>query len=223
MIKQLKQVKRKIVTFFQTPQEKRHALVGPAKLWKMKQDFQINFLKSQGLQPTQKLMDVGCGTLRGGIPLINYLEKGNYYGIEVRNTVLEEGRKELKEHDLERKEPHLIAFSEFNEISLNAKLDVMLAFSVLIHMEDTIVEKCIEFVSKQLENNGTFYANVNLVSHQDSNWQGFPVVFRTLEFYEALASKNNLKVTTIGSLGELGHISGQELGDKQVMLAFKKA
>ena len=79
------------------------------------------------------------------------------------------------------------------------------------------------FVSKQLENNGTFYANVNLVSHQDSNWQGFPVVFRTLEFYEALASKNNLKVTTIGSLGELGHISGQELGDKQVMLAFKKA
>ncbi|MDG2369210.1 MAG: class I SAM-dependent methyltransferase [Flavobacteriales bacterium] len=223
MIKQLKQVKRKIVTFFQTPQEKRHALVGPAKLWKMKQDFQINFLKSQGLQPNQKLMDVGCGTLRGGIPLINYLEKGNYYGIEVRNTVLEEGRKELKEHDLERKEPHLIAFSEFNEISLNAKLDVMLAFSVLIHMEDTIVEKCIEFVSKQLENNGTFYANVNLVSHQDSNWQGFPVVFRTLEFYEALASKNNLKVTTIGSLGELGHISGQELGDKQVMLAFKKA
>jgi cyclopropane fatty-acyl-phospholipid synthase-like methyltransferase len=223
MIKQLKQVKRKIVTFFQTPQEKRHALVGPAKLWKMKQDFQINFLKSQGLQPNQKLMDVGCGTLRGGIPLINYLEKGNYYGIEVRNTVLEEGRKELKEHDLERKEPHLIAFSEFNEISLNAKLDVMLAFSVLIHMEDTIVEKCIEFVSKQLENNGTFYANVNLVSHQDSNWQGFPVVFRTLEFYEALASKNNLKVTTIGNLGELGHISGQELGDKQVMLAFKKA
>ena len=223
MIKQLKQVKRKIVTFFQTPQEKRHALVGPAKLWKMKQDFQINFLKSQGLQPNQKLMDVGCGTLRGGIPLINYLEKGNYYGIEVRNTVLEEGRKELKEHDLERKEPHLIAFSEFNEISLNAKLDVMLAFSVLIHMEDTIVEKCIEFVSKQLENNGTFYANVNLVSHQDSNWQGFPVVFRTLEFYEALASKNNLKVTTIGSLGELGHISGQELRDKQVMLAFKKA
>ena len=223
MIKQLKQVKRKIVTFFQTPQEKRHALVGPAKLWKMKQDFQINFLKSQGLQPNQELMDVGCGTLRGGIPLINYLEKGNYYGIEVRNTVLEEGRKELKEHDLERKEPHLIAFSEFNEISLNAKLDVMLAFSVLIHMEDTIVEKCIEFVSKQLENNGTFYANVNLVSHQDSNWQGFPVVFRTLEFYEALASKNNLKVTTIGSLGELGHISGQELGDKQVMLAFKKA
>ena len=223
MIKQLKQVKRKIVTFFQTPQEKRHALVGPAKLWKMKQDFQINFLKSQGLQPNQKLMDIGCGTLRGGIPLINYLEKGNYYGIEVRNTVLEEGRKELKEHDLEHKEPHLIAFSEFNEIALDAKLDVMLAFSVLIHMEDTIVEKCIAFVSKQLENNGAFYANVNLVSHQDSNWQGFPVVFRTLEFYEALASKNNLKVTTIGSLGELGHLSGQELGDKQVMLAFKKA
>ena len=46
MIKQLKKIKRKVVTFFQTPQEKRHALVGPAKLWKMKQDFQINFLKS---------------------------------------------------------------------------------------------------------------------------------------------------------------------------------
>lgn len=223
MIKQLKKIKRRVVTFFQTPQEKRHALVGPAKLWKMKQDFQFNFLKSQGLEPHQKLMDIGCGTLRGGIPLINYLETGNYYGIEVRNAVLEEGRSELKEHDLEDKKPHLIAFKEFNEISIASKIDVMLAFSVLIHMEDAIVERCIEFVSTILKENGVFYANVNLVSHQDSNWQGFPVVFRTLDFYEALASKNNLKVTTIGTLGELGHISGQELGDKQIMLAFKRA
>tara|TARA_B110000438_G_C15638292_1_gene574126 strand:+ start:110 stop:781 length:672 start_codon:yes stop_codon:yes gene_type:complete len=222
MIKQLKKIKRKIVTFFQTPQEKRHALVGPAKLWKMKQDFQINFLKSKGLQPNQKLMDIGCGTLRGGIPLIKYLETGNYFGIEVRNDVLDEGKNELKEHDLENKKPQLIAFKEFNEIAISAKLDVMLAFSVLIHMEDSIVEKCLEFVSNNLGDNGVLYANVNLVSHQDSNWQGFPVVFRTLEFYETLAKKNNLKVTTIGTLGELGHVSGQELGDKQIMLAFKK-
>ena len=55
MIKQLKKIKRKVVTFFQTPQEKRHALVGPAKLWKMKQDFQINFLKSKGLQAQSKI------------------------------------------------------------------------------------------------------------------------------------------------------------------------
>ena len=73
--------------------ERRHSLVGPPKLWKLKRDFQINFLKNAGLEPQHYLLDIGCGTLRGGIPLIDYLNVGNYTGIERRRKVLEEGGK----------------------------------------------------------------------------------------------------------------------------------
>ena len=155
-----------------------------------------------------------------GSPCLQEIE--NYFGIEVRGAVLEEGKKELSEHGLEHKKPQLICFDQFSELSFDHKFDVLFAFSVLIHMKDEIVEKCIAFVSSVIDESGAFYANVNIVSYSDNNWQGFPVVFRSMEFYENLAKKNGLSVNAVGTLAELGHSSGQELGDKQVMLCFKK-
>ena len=77
------------------PKQKRHAHVGSPELYKRSRDFQIKFLKEMGLMPEDYLLDLGCGTLRGGIPIIRYLEKGHYYGIEILPDVLEEGKKEL--------------------------------------------------------------------------------------------------------------------------------
>ncbi len=74
----------------------RHSHVGAPEGWELKRRFQIDFLKKQGLKPEHYLLDIGCGTLRGGIPIIDYLDKGHYYGIEVRDFVLDEGRKELQ-------------------------------------------------------------------------------------------------------------------------------
>ena len=55
--------------------EKRASLVGPPKLWQSKRDCQIKFLLEHGLKQDHYLLDLGCGVLRGGIPIINYLEK----------------------------------------------------------------------------------------------------------------------------------------------------
>ncbi len=214
----LKSIKR----IFQTAEEKRHSLVGAAHLWKMKRDFQVNFLKEKGLLPSHKLLDIGCGTLRGGIPLIKYLDSGNYYGIEVRDSVLNEGKRELEEANLASKNPHLVVFTDFDTLELNAKFDFVFGFSVLIHMEDEIVKKCFSYVGKNLTDTGVFYANVNLNSRSEGNWQGFPVVYKTEAFYKDLASANNLVVSNLGELKDLGHISGQDMADKQIMLEFKK-
>ena len=42
--------------------------------------FQIAFLKERGLVPSSQLLEIGCGPLTGGIPIIEYLEPGNYVG-----------------------------------------------------------------------------------------------------------------------------------------------
>src|SRR5437870_1471595 len=119
----LSSVKRRIRRVFMTRAQKRFELVGPPELWEMKRSFQINFLRQFGLQPHHFLVDIGCGVLRGGVPLIEYLEAGHYYGIEARANVLAEGRRELAESKLEYKQPHLMVGEHLGELSLEREFD----------------------------------------------------------------------------------------------------
>jgi cyclopropane fatty-acyl-phospholipid synthase-like methyltransferase len=197
--------------------QRRHGLVGPADLWAMKRRFQFEFLTSRGLRPEHRLIDVGCGALRGGIPLIEYLDTGHYTGIEARAAVLDEGRKELAEAGLEHKRPLLIQATDPAQVELDAPFDVAWAFMVLIHMTDEIVDACLGLVASGLTEAGEFYANVNLGSNAEAQWQDFPVVWRPRQFYEDLAAPHGLIVHDVGTLESLGHGSA---GDMGMMLRF---
>ncbi len=188
----------------------------------MKRDFQIEYLKSVGLRPEHFFADVGCGTLRGGIPLIDYLDKRHYYGIEFREFVLEEGRKELAENNLEHKEPVLLVSKDLSTLEMGSNMDFMFAFSVMIHMNDEVAEKCVLMVRKHLKMGGAFYANVNIGEQAEGNWQGFPVVSRSLEFYKTMAAKYCLATVDVGDLKTLGHVTGIENQDGQRMLQFSR-
>ncbi|MGJ8593516.1 MAG: methyltransferase [Aquaticitalea sp.] len=215
-------VKETIKKIVKSEQYLRHAKVGAPDVWKYTREFQFKFLIDQGLKKTDKLMDIGCGTLRGGIPIINYLNSGNYYGMDVRDEVLNEGRKEIKSEKLEDKNPNLISFNQFSDVNLNEKLNVMFAFSVLIHLEDKIAESCFQFVSNSLLSGGVFYANVNIASSREGNWLEFPIVFRNQEFYSDLASKNGLNLENMGNMLSLGHDTGKKADRQQIMLKFTK-
>ncbi len=216
-------LKEKIIGIFSPAARKRHSLVGSKRLWKMKRDFQINFLKQAGLRPEHHLMDIGCGTLRGGIPLIKYLDAGRYCGLESRANVLEEAQLELRDSGLENKNPALVHSPKLAELNLGKTFDFVWAFSVLIHLNDEILHDCLHLVQKHLATNGTFYANVNFGQRHEGSWQGFPVVFRSLEFYQQAAAQHQLQVVDIGTLASLGHISGVELQDEGRMLKFTKS
>jgi len=205
-----------------TENTKRALMVGPSNLWNMKRDFQIKFLKEMGMKPNHSLMDMGCGVLRGGIPIIDYLDAGKYYGFEVRNYVLEEGKEELRESGLEYKNPHLWSESSINVLKTDIQFDFMWAFSVLIHMTDEIVSECLTFAGYHLNDNGKFYANVSIGEHKENEWLEFPVIRRSLNDYSKLAEKSDLVVTSIGQLENLGHNSGKPAQDAHHMLKFEK-
>jgi SAM-dependent methyltransferase len=200
----------------------RHALVGPAHLWAMKRRFQFEFLTSRGLQPHQRLLDLGCGTLRGGIPLICYLQAGHYVGVEARAEVLQEARRELAEAGLEHKRPLLIRAAAPAQVRLEVPVDFAWAFSVLIHMPDALVASWLQFIAAALGERGEFYANVIIGHGQRGEWQGFPVLARPQESYGRLAGAQGLVVEDLGPLGALGHLTGSSQ-DRQVMLRFTRA
>lgn len=200
--------------------ERRQGMVGPSHLWKMKRDFQINFLKSIGMVPESYVLDLGCGVLRGGLAIIEYLNPGHYYGLESRHAVLQEGMRALQEAGLQSKAPTLLAIDDLSRAALDRKFDLIWAFSVLIHMHDGILDSCLDFASRHLASNGRMYANVNIGNARDGHWQEFPLVNRSHDFYTAAAERHNLQVIEIGTLRSLGHVSGSPGQDLQMMLQF---
>jgi hypothetical protein len=198
---------------------RRAELVGPAQVWQEKRDFQVEFLQAHGLQPSNTLVDIGCGVLRGGVPLIEYLDAGNYAGVDVRPEIEPEARAELAEHQLVGKSPALVFGSRLADTHLGRQFDVAWAFSVLFHLTDEHLTECFAFVREHLTPTGVFYANVNLGENDPDQWLEFPELWRTLEEYQARAGSVGLGAKDLGTLEALGDRSS--IGLAQNMLEFR--
>lgn len=174
--------------------EYRHSLAGPVRLWDTQRQFQITFLKTHGLKTHHTLLDFGCGPLRGGIPIIKYLNAGNYYGVDINREVLDEAEKELKENKLEHKHPTLIHIKNLEALS-PLIFDFLWAFSVVIHMVNDVLGTFLCFSSNHLKRNGVLYMNVNIGERRTGGrFQNFHTYVRPFKFYIDIASKYNLKI-----------------------------
>ncbi len=203
--------------------EGRHGRVGAPHLWRMQRAFQIDFLQRMGLAKQHHLLDLGCGTLRGGLPLIAYLSAGNYTGIDVRADVIEEALRELEEAGLEERYPRIGHVETLSGLDLRASYDFIWAFGVLMHLEDAELETALAFVARHLGERGAFYANVHLGDGRLGAWAGFPVLARPLDWYRARAHESGLSAASLGRLCALGHVSGDRNCDSQFMLRFGRA
>jgi cyclopropane fatty-acyl-phospholipid synthase-like methyltransferase len=174
-------------------------------LWESKRKFQKDFLLRLGLQPHHRLLDFGCGTLRGGLPLIEYLDEGNYVGLDVRTETMREACLELEESGLARKRPTIIHAGDLSLLSFGHRFEFIWAFSVLIHLDDSDLARTLNFVARNLLPDGAFFANVNVGSRTDGRWREFPLVWRSHEFYKRAYAQHGLDSTDIGALREYGH------------------
>ncbi len=200
-----RRVRRKILNSRMTRARHRHSAVGAAGLWKMKRRFQIGFLRDRGLKPNEDLLDLGCGTLRGGIPIIDYLEARRYTGLDVREEVIDEAGREVAEENLGGKEPNLVFVPTLDGLDLGRRFDIIWAFQVIIHMTDELLSGATEFIALHLRSRGKAYVTVRVGSPRSNEWQGFPAVRRPLEFYEERFGAAGLRVLDLGPLTDFGH------------------
>ncbi len=126
-------------------------------LWEEVGQLQFDFLRSEGLLPSHRLLDIGCGSLRGGVKFIAYLEPGNYYGVDADKDLLDAGRDELALYSLSGRMPHLRQTADF-DLDFGCRFPFALAQSVFTHLAFNSIHRCILELEKHLEPGGRFYA-----------------------------------------------------------------
>jgi SAM-dependent methyltransferase len=127
-------------------------------LWEQMGIFQFEYLVSQGLKPEHRLLDVGCGSLGGGIHFVRYLDDGNYYGLDIEQRLLDAGRTELAQVGLADRNVSLIADNAFRVGKFGEQFPYALAQSVFTHLSLNVIMRCLSEVEKVLLPGGQFYA-----------------------------------------------------------------
>ena len=127
-------------------------------MWQEIGRLQFEFLRTRGLKPGHRLLDIGCGSLRGGIHAIDYLKRGNYYGLDINLSLIEAGRHELRLAGLTHKNPRLAISDRFELGLFRQKFEYLLAHSVFTHVFANHIIRCLAEVREVLAPKGQFFA-----------------------------------------------------------------
>jgi SAM-dependent methyltransferase len=126
--------------------------------WDVQGQRQLDFLREAGLRPQHYLLDVGCGTLRGGVKLVPYLDTGHYWGVDSNPEALAGGREAIAEVGLESKHPHLVHLIDFDFESLDRQFDYYLAYSLFTELPLNPIIRCVMNIGRVLVSGARFYA-----------------------------------------------------------------
>ena len=121
--------------------------------------LQFEFLLRQGLLPSHKLVDIGCGALRCGLPIIRYLEKDNYYGLDINQSLLEGGKCELATAGLTGKRPKLLLNNKFELDRFGVSFDFAIAQSLFTHLDMNLIVRCLKEARKVLHTDSKFFVS----------------------------------------------------------------
>jgi SAM-dependent methyltransferase len=128
-------------------------------MWDRMGKLQLDFMIAQGLRPSARLLDVGCGPLRAGIHFVNYLDPGNYYGVDVNESLLEVGYDVELPAALRAKLPrdHLRCTDRF-DCDFGVSFDFAIAQSLFTHIPLNDIRLCLYRVARVMKVGGSFFA-----------------------------------------------------------------
>jgi SAM-dependent methyltransferase len=147
------------------------------------------------LREENTLLDIGCGSLRGGRLFITYLKPGKYFGIEPEQWLIDQGIETEVGRDLVAlKKPAFSNDSNFTLSVLGRKFDFMLAQSIFSHASQAQIRRCLSEAKKVLEPSGIFAATFfpGETNYEGSEWVYPGCVYYTLEYFTKLAADEGL-------------------------------
>ncbi len=136
---------------------KHRAFVGG--VWDTHGEHQLNFLLAQGLQPGDRFLDIGCGSLRAGRHLVNALDPGHYYGIDANLSLVQAGYDvELDDEQRSRLPASNLRANDRFDGDFGVKFDMAIAQSVFSHVSLNHIRLCLYRTARVMRPGGKFYA-----------------------------------------------------------------
>jgi len=158
---------------------KENFLGGPTEFFEVAGRLQLAILIREGLYPSSKVLDVGCGCLRGGYWLIHFLDRGSYFGIEPHKGMLQLGIENFLEPDLlESKLPKFDTNDRFDFSVFGVDFDCVLARSIWSHASKAQICVMLDEFTRHTTGNAFFltsYLPAGWLGHRDYNgsaWVG---------------------------------------------------
>jgi len=175
-----------------------HSAVGG--LWEEIGKLQFEFLLRHGLDPKHTLLDIGCGTLRGGRHFFRVLDVGNYTGIDISQAALEYAHQLVENEGLPEKKPQLMLNREkslhFSDLSKES-FDFLLAQSVFTHLPREEIQKCFIGLQRIMHSESLFFFTFRVGDRPRR--VGLKAFQYPLEFFENLAGQHNLRLDDLSN------------------------
>lgn len=176
--------------------------VGPAKWYDLIGAQQFCVMTRLGLRENHRMLDFGCGSLRGGRFFIPYLRKGNYYGVEPNTDLLDEGLKnEVGISMIEMRSPVFYTFDDFMISHIGVKFNFILAQSVLSHAGKDVLNIVIKEAAKSLLPGGKFAATFfeGAIKNR-SGWLGHDITTYPIQYMKEIGKRNGLSATMLNEV-----------------------
>ena len=200
------------------PRQHREFIGGGGDMWGRIGRLQLAFMIAQGLRPAHVFLDIACGSLRGGIHFIPYLDAGHYLGIEREAVLVERGvAVELGQAAAAAKQPEFVISGSFEFERFSRRPDFALAQSLFTHLTPDDIRLCLRRL-RDWSPRTIFYAtfferterNRNKINPSESHPNlGFVYTREELESFGRSAG------WTPDCIGDWGHPRGQQ------MMAFR--
>jgi hypothetical protein len=181
--------------------------VGPERLYDVRGALQFCLVVELGLRDTHTLLDIGCGSLRGGRFFITYLRKGKYFGVEPNMKLVVAGiENELGMDILKVKEPTFSSTGEFKFRELGSEFDYLLAQSIFSHATQDQVRLCVQEAACVMHNESIFVANfkVGEEDYTGDSWHYPRTIRYTEKFFVDIAAENKLVYEQVKPYGSSG-------------------
>jgi SAM-dependent methyltransferase len=180
--------------------------------WLRNGQMQFDYLRSHGLEPGMRMLEIGCGNLRAGRLFIDHLDASHYCGLDISPDILLAALDTITEFGLQAKLPRLALVDDLKLGFLpDRAFDVVYAHSVFSHSPIEVIDECLRHVGRVLAPGGFFdftFDRTEGVEHQvlreDFYYRtetliglaaGHGLEARTMEDWELLHPQSKLRLT----------------------------